>query len=183
MVGVSWCVLLYGFVCVRYSFVCLHHNNLHRFKMCYWWCVVGCWYFTEMMTEFGMSAVACFAKRKLTNYVYCKWSRSVLLFSRHHAPALTAFFNGFSHKISWRFFEIVCPSNFCEQLNPESGDVEMMCQFSRLVVPWKYVMIIVPAFAHGNNRYAQIFNRIYFSVWNERESSNQINFHECNVTL
>lgn len=42
----------------------------------------------------------------------------------------------------------------------------MVGQFSRLVVPWKNVMVIVPAFTHGNDRYAQIFDRIDFSAQN-----------------
>lgn len=80
--------------------------------------------------------------------------------------SLTAFFDGFLHQFGRRFLEIVCPSDFGEQLNPKSGDVETVCQFGRLVVPWEYVVIVVPALAHRGNRHNDILRWIdLLVVW------------------
>lgn len=77
---------------------------------------------------------------------------------------LTASLNGSSHQFWCWLFEIVGPADFSEELNPECGDVDAMCQFSRLVIPWEDMMIVVPSFAHSNNWHTNIFDWIDFTA-------------------
>lgn len=76
----------------------------------------------------------------------------------------TTLLNGSLNEFRWWFLEIVRPTQSCKQLDPECRHIEMMRQLGRLVVPREHVMVVMPAFAHRNNRHTQILDRIDFSA-------------------
>jgi len=60
---------------------------------------------------------------------------------------VTPFHRNSLHELLRWFFQIICPSNFCEKVNDVCSYVVWTIYVTSLVVPWKDMMIIVESFA------------------------------------
>jgi hypothetical protein len=62
----------------------------------------------------------------------------------------------------WNSFQIIGPSKPGEKIDNSSSNIHAITtKFSRLVVPWKNVMIVVPTFSGSKKSNKSIFSRIY----------------------
>jgi len=53
-------------------------------------------------------------------------------------------------------FQIIRPADPGEEINESSSKVyAIVAQFGSLIIPWKYVMVIVPSFAASDNANAE----------------------------
>jgi len=61
--------------------------------------------------------------------------------------------------------EVVCEARPREEINDQSGEIHgVVAQFSRLVVPGKDVMLVVPSFTQGCQCNRQALARIYVPI-------------------
>lgn len=56
-------------------------------------------------------------------------------------------------------FPIIGPADLCKRVDKTGSDIEVSAQLASLIVPWKYMMIIVISLAECCNRYCNILDR------------------------
>lgn len=78
-------------------------------------------------------------------------------------------FDSLLNDFRWYRFQVIGPTDFSEKVNERRRKVEVVAtEFGGFVVPWKHVVIIVPAFAQCKYSHWWILSRVDVSNW-ERE--------------
>lgn len=73
---------------------------------------------------------------------------------------------------------IVGPADPCERVDKTGSEIEwIFAQFASLIIPWKYMVIIVISFAERCNRYREVFD--WRNVPTNESSSNYLSFGIC----
>lgn len=68
-------------------------------------------------------------------------------------------FHSLHYHFRWNCFQVIGPAKFCHAINEGCSVIKAMVQFIGLIVLWKYVMEIMPAFAKCENGYNVIIRR------------------------
>lgn len=80
----------------------------------------------------------------------------------HSTPATVAVIGGhFLDELFGRRLQIVRPAYAAENVQPHRGHVQHVpADLGRPVVPREHVVIVMPSFAHGHQRYGEVLRRL-----------------------